>query len=209
MVDGDDTYDGGGRAEARRAAGRTATSTWWSARASRPHEAAYRAGHRLRQRGADRRSVGAAVRPQIDGHAVGLPRVLAPVRQELPVARRASSRSRPSSPCTRCRCGWRSPRCHTNYKERPPGSDEQAAHVPRRLADPAHDHEPDAQRAAAAVLLPGRHCPLSCCRWHLSSRWCLLTWRLAWCRGCRPRCWSPASCWSRCCRWCAASCCTP
>ena len=54
----------------------------------------------LGNRAADRHAR-AAVRAQLHRHLLGLPRLLAPLREELPGARRRASRSRPRSASTR------------------------------------------------------------------------------------------------------------
>ena len=81
----------------------------------------------------------------------------------------------------------------------PAGLDQQAAHVPRRLADPADDHEPHAQRAAAAVLLADRP---RCSRWSRSRSAIPVRARVPRHRlgaaGSRPRSCAAASAWSRC-----------
>ena len=106
-----------GRAAARRAAGRRAPR-----HGRRPPRrdppAAYRAGHRLGNRvltGLVRWLFGA----QIDRHAVRLPRVLAPVREELPVVlARVRDRDRAHRP--RDADADAGAEIDTNYKERPP-----------------------------------------------------------------------------------------
>ena len=83
----------------------------------------------------------------------------------------------------------------TAYKDRPVGSVSQAAHLLRRLAHPQGDHRPGEAGEAAALLL--LRSPRRCCWSALASarRWSGNSWRPAWCRGCRPRCWP----WGWCC----------
>ena len=76
-------------------------------------------------------------------HALGLPRVLAPVREELPVVL-ARVRDRDRAHRARAADAHAGRRGRDRLQGAAAGLGEQAAHVPRRLAHPAHDHAPDA-----------------------------------------------------------------
>ena len=90
---------------------------------TRRHEKkdAYRGGHVLGNKLFTGLLVG-PVRPQLQRHLFGLPRVLAPLREELPGAVARASRSRPRSASTRSSSGCRSARSRPSTRARPEGS---------------------------------------------------------------------------------------
>ena len=83
----------------------------------------------------------------------------------------------------------------TAYKDRPAGSTSKLRTFSRRLAHPQGDHRPGEAGEAAALLLLDRRGAAAGRPWlrHAGGRGS--SWRPAWCRACRPRCWP----WGWCC----------
>ncbi len=119
MVDGDDTYDAAmAPALVERLVADDLDMVVGRRLAS--HRDAYRGGHRSGNvflTGLVRWLFDAPIGDMLSGYRVFSRRFAKSFPSSL-----GSSRSRPSSPCTRCRCGCRSTEVDTQYKERPPGS---------------------------------------------------------------------------------------
>ena len=146
MVDGDDTYDAG-RAAAW-SSGCCANPRHGRRRARRDDRRAYRPGHASATASDGPRAL--PVRQASRRHAVRLPRVLAPVREELPVARREFEiETELTVHALQMRDADR--RGRDDLRRAAARLDEQAAHVPRRLAHPAHDRAARQGRAATRI----------------------------------------------------------
>ena len=134
MVDGDATYDA---AAAPRLVDGSSTSgsTWSTARACRDRPRRLPAGPRLRQPAATglvRRLFG----ERLTRHAVGLPRLLAPLREFLPgVSTGFEIETELTIHALSCAC--RRPRWRPHTRTRPEGSESKLTHLPRRLPHPA------------------------------------------------------------------------
>ena len=189
MADGDATYDAAAAPELVRQAARRAAR-----HGRRRPQVGGRGGLSARPRArqpAVHRPARQPVRPQLQRHLLGLPGLLAPLRQELPGAvARLRDRDRDQRPRARARHAGRRGRDRLRRPPRRLGF--QALHLSRRLADPEDDPPPLPDRAAGPVLrqlrlVPGRarDRPRRPARHHLSSR-------PAWSRASRPRSSSPA-----------------
>ena len=131
------------------------------------------------------------VRPQLHRHLLGLPGLLAPLRQELPGAvARLRDRDRDQRPRARARHAGRRDRHRLRRPARRLGVE--ALDLSRRLADPEDDPPPLPDRAAGAVLRQLRPAARRARPRSSRSRSRSPISRPAWCRASRPRSWSPA-----------------
>ena len=124
MADGDATYDAAAAPELVRKLLDEQLDMVVGARKSEVEEA-YRRGHALGNK-LFTGLLAEPVRPQLHRHLLGLPGLLAPLRQELPGCCRAASRPRPRSASTRsssrCRSARSSPPTAPGPKARPRSS---------------------------------------------------------------------------------------
>ena len=133
----------------------------------------------------------ACVRPVLHRHAVGLPGVLAALREVVSGAvRRLRDRDRADRACARARIAGRRDADAVLFAAGRLGL--QAQHLARRLPHPADDPAALSRGAAAAAVHRPRHFARRSSRSGSRSRSSSPICRKASCRGCRPRCCRPA-----------------